>query len=314
MDRIKILSAVAAAVFLALAAFPLACSHPRLPSFDSKRAFEYIEQQCAFGPRTPNSPAHDRCREYLLQKLQETTPICRRQQFIHIDNKKNDTLRLTNLIASFNPEHKTRILFCAHWDCRPRADKESDTSLHRQPVLGANDAASGVAVLLVMAEIMKFHRPPIGVDIVFFDGEDYGRDDYPEGWLLGSKYFVRNIGGYRPSAVILLDMIGDSDLQIHREYYSNTHARWLVDKFWKAAKIENAAHFFDDVKHTVLDDHVPFLQAGFPAIDIIDMDYPFWHTLADTPDKCSESSLGEVGRTLVRFVYDPEIGVNKRNR
>lgn len=309
MDRIKILSTISTAVFLTLVVLLSACSGPKIPNFDGKHAFEHIETQCAFGPRTPNSPAHDQCREYLLRTLQEAAPICRIQQFIHIDTLKKDTLHLTNLIASFNPKHKTRILLCAHWDCRPWADKEPDTTLHRLPVPGANDGASGVAVLLVMADIMKSNVPPIGVDIVFFDGEDYGRDDYPEGWLLGSRYFVQNIGGYRPAAVILLDMIGDSDLQIYREYYSNNHARWLVDKFWTAAKIEGAGHFFDEVRHTVLDDHVPFLQAGIPAIDVIDMDYPFWHTLADTPDKCSESSLGEVGRTLVRFVYDSKIGI-----
>ncbi len=310
MDRIKILKTVSAALFIQLVVLLPACSGPRkFPIFDGKRAFAYIEKQCAFGPRTPNSPAHDQCREYLLHTLQQAAPICRIQQFTHVDTVKEDTLRLTNLIASFNPDHKTRILLCAHWDCRPWADKEPDTALHKLPVPGANDGASGVAVLLVMAEIMKSHEPPIGVDIVFFDGEDYGRDDYPEGWLLGSRYFVRNIGGYRPAAVILLDMIGDSDLQIYREHYSNMHSRWLVDKFWIAAESEGARRFFNVVKHTVLDDHVPFLQAGFSAINVIDMDYPFWHTLADTPEKCSESSLGEVGRTLVRFVYDSKIGI-----
>jgi glutaminyl-peptide cyclotransferase len=280
---------------------------PEIPAFDSKIAYDLLKKQCEFGPRTPNSEAHEQCEKYLFDWLAETTAICRTQKFVYCDSAMGDTLRLTNIIASFNPKNKQRLLLAAHWDCRPWADQEADSTLHNKPILGANDGASGVAILLTIARLLQQNSPPIGIDIVLFDGEDYGSDKFPERWLLGSKYFVKNLGGYKPIGVILLDMVGDSDLRIYRENYSQINARWLNDLFWKAAEIEKASHFSPEVKHTILDDHIPFLQAGIPAIDIIDMDYQYWHTLKDTPDKCSPGSLEEVGRVVLRIIYDKEL-------
>ncbi len=283
------------------------CDQTKIPAFDKNKAFEYLEQQCDFGARTPNSEAHRLCEDFLFDKLTATGAICRRQNFTYIDQDRGDTLHLTNIIASYNPEDKRRILLCAHWDCRPWADNDPDSSLHNLPVLGANDGASGVAVLLVIAEIFKNHPPSSGVDIIFFDGEDYGQTGSLDEWLLGSKYFTKNIGGYRPQYVVLLDLIGDADLNIHKEYYSQTQAGWLVSRIWQAAEIEMAEHFFPDILHSVYDDHIPFLALGIPAAVIIDMDYQSWHTVEDTPDKCSAESLGEVGRVIIRLLYDEDL-------
>jgi len=286
----------------------LGCSRQRaVPDFDEDEAFAYLKQQCDFGPRIPNSQAHRRCEDYLYDKLAATTNVCRRQKFTYYDADVGDTLYLTNIIASYNPDDNQRMLLCAHWDSRPWADEEPDSSLHHLPVPGANDGASGVAILLVIAEILKEHQPPSGVDIIFFDGEDYGEPGKPDKWLLGSKYFVKNIGGYRPLYVILLDLVGDADLQIHKEYYSQAYAGWLVQRIWRAATLEEARHFYPDVKHVVLDDHRPFQEIGISAAVIIDMDYDYWHKLSDTPDKCSAQSLGEVGRVVLRLLYDKSL-------
>ena len=278
-----------------------------IPQFDKDKAYNYILEQCAFGPRVPNSEAHKQCENYLVDKLSEFTDVVKRQKFTYYDENRDDSLYLTNIIASLHPEKKSRILLCAHWDCRPWADKEADSSLHSQPVMGANDGASGVALLLTIAEIIKAHPLEVGVDIIFFDGEDYGQYEQSEQWLLGSKYFTANIGNYRPGYVILVDMIGDADLDIHRDYYSNTYSGWLVNRIWKAAELEQVESFYPDVLHTVYDDHVPFLEKGIPAVDIIDMDYEWWHTIHDTPDKCSAESLDQVGRVVLRVLYDNDL-------
>jgi hypothetical protein len=277
-----------------------------IPEFDQDKAFSFIEKQCSFGPRVPNSDAHRQCEDYLYDQLSLFAERIRKQKFIHFDEKRGDSLYLTNIIASFDTGNQNRILLCTHWDCRPWSDKDPDSSNHNLPVMGANDGASGVAVLLTLAEIFKNNPPAMGIDIILFDGEDYGDYEIADQWLLGSKYFTANIGSYRPRYVIMVDMIADADLDIHKDYYSNTYAGWLVNRIWKAAQLEKAESFYPDVLHTVYDDHVPFLEIGIPAAVIIDLDYDWWHTINDTPDKCSAESLGEVGRVVLRLLYDQE--------
>ena len=301
-DKILRISSMAAILVVVIA---LSCSRT-VPKFDSSQAFSYLEKQCDFGARVPNSEAHEQCADYLYNELAKSAEVCRYQKFTYYDSVRSDTLHLTNIIASFNKNDTRRILLCAHWDSRPWADKDPDSSLHNNPVMGANDGASGVAILLTIAKIFRKHPPAMGVDIILFDGEDYGEYETQDGWLLGSKYFASHIGNYHPSYVVLLDMVGDSSLDIHKDYYSNAYAGWLVNKVWKAAEAENASHFYPDIKHTVYDDHIPFLELGIPAVDIIDMDYDWWHTIQDTPDKCSPESLGEVGRVVLRLIYDKQ--------
>jgi len=303
LDRVKILKSVV----IILATFILIGCENKIPQFNEQLAYDFMVAQCEFGPRVPNSPAHEECQDYLFNKLEQTGAVCRFQEFSYQDTIRNTTLNLTNILASFNPDKKRRIMLCAHWDSRPTADQDTDSTKHDQPVPGASDGASGVAILLVIAEILKANPLPIGVDIVFFDGEDGGIEGQADQWLIGSKYFVNNIGNYKPLYVILLDLVGDSDLNIYKEYYSMLKADWLVNRFWRAAEMEAAEHFYPEIKHSVYDDHIPFLEIGIPAIDIIDFDYKWWHTVNDTPENCSPASLGEVGRVLVRFLYDEKL-------
>jgi Zn-dependent M28 family amino/carboxypeptidase len=263
--------------------------------------------QCEFGPRVPNSEAHTRAADFLFNSLKSTTDLTRRQQFTYFDSLTGETLRLMNLIASYNPENLRRVMLCAHWDSRPHSDMEPDSSKRHLPVLGANDGASGVAILLELGRLFHESPPPVGVDIVLFDGEDYGLSGAQSGWLIGSEYFAANMGSYRPRFAILIDMVGDSDLQIYREKYSQQYAADINDYIWGIARENNVGAFEDSVKHTVYDDHVSLLSDRIKAIDIIDFDYPHWHTQADTPDKCSPQSLATVGEVLLAAIYNKAV-------
>jgi len=230
--------------------------------------------------------------------------LVREQNFTFYDSLTKEKLESTNIIASFYPDNKTRVLLCAHWDTRPFADLESDPKLKKLPILGANDGASGVAVLLEIASILSKKEPRWGVDIVLFDAEDYGSDERGVAFCIGSSHFAQNLGRYRPQFGILLDMIGDKDLEIYREGYSDYYAKEIVDLVWDRAKELELKCFRDSVKHFMIDDHVSLLKVGIKCVDIIDFDYPFWHTTKDTPDKCSPESLEKVGKVLVKILYD----------
>ncbi len=287
------------------AAIVSACSSP--PVFDKNRAFDDLEQICSFGPRVANTEAHTKAGQFLYNSLRSTTDICRIQSFTIYDSTAGVSRRMFNIIASYYPEEKNRILLCAHWDSRPFSDQESDSSMMTLAIPGANDGASGTAILLEIGRILKVHKPPVGIDIALFDGEDYGTDNWRGGWFLGSRYFIQTLKGYRPRAAILLDMVGDSDLMIYREAISQQYAGDLNDYIWKIAAGIGAESFIDSVNHTVSDDHISLLSQGIKAVDIIDFDYPYWHTQADTPDKCSSESLGEVGNVIIEAVFNSGI-------
>jgi Zn-dependent M28 family amino/carboxypeptidase len=283
----------------------LSCSEK--PQFNSQRAFDDLVAQCDFGPRVPNTDSHERAAEFLFNSLKATTDLCRKQEFTYFDSLTGQTLNLLNIIASYDSGNQRRVMLCAHWDSRPRSEKDTDSSKQNLPILGANDGASGVAVLLELGRLFENSPPPVGVDIVLFDGEDYGLNGQQEGWLLGSQHFARRLGTYRPRFAILLDMIGDRDLQIYREGYSDDYAGDLTDYVWKIARKSAPEFFVDSVKDTIYDDHVSLLVRRVKAIDIIDFDYPYWHTQADTPDKCSPQSLAVVGRVLIDLLWDEGI-------
>jgi Zn-dependent M28 family amino/carboxypeptidase len=293
-------------IFFVVAAFQaLSCSG--IPEFDGERAFADLERQCSFGPRVAGSDSHKQAGEFLFNSLSATTDICRTQTFTAFDSMAMIERPMFNIIASYYPDSDRRIMLCAHWDSRPISDMDADSANLSLPVPGANDGASGTALLLEVARILKENQPPVGVDIVLFDGEDYGTEEWPGGWFLGSRHFVGSIGGYRPRVAILVDMIADEDLQIYREAFSERYARDLNNYIWEVAAEIGAQSFIDAVKDTVSDDHLSLLSSGIKAVDIIDFDYPYWHTQEDTPDKCSAESLEEVGRVIVAAIFDERI-------
>ena len=288
---------------LSLPTLVFGCSSSPSPEFDGQRAFASLLDQCRFGPRYPGSVGHQKARKYFLDKLSEHTNFVKVQNFVHSDPEEGIELKLSNIIASFHPKKAKRVLLCAHWDTRPFADHDPDTALRAEPILGANDGASGVAVLLEIARVLSRNEPLWGVDIVLFDGEDGGRAGDLEGFCLGSKHFARNKGDYQPEFGILVDMIGDRELILYKEAYSARYAEELTESVWSKAKEMGLLCFEDSVKYAVYDDHVPLLGAGIPVVDLIDFDYPYWHTTFDTPDKCSPESLQKIGDLLLHILY-----------
>lgn len=243
-------------------------------------------------------------KEYLLDILRGYTNLVKEQKFSFYDSLKRLDLSSTNIIASFYPEKTRRILLCAHWDTRPFADEETDPELKKLPILGANDGASGVAVLLEVASIISKKEPKWGVDIVLFDAEDYGSKERGVEFCVGSEFFAKNMGRYRPEFGILLDMVGDKDLEIYREGYSEKYAKDIMDLVWDTAEKLKLECFKDSVKYFMIDDHISLIRAGIPCVDLIDFDYTYWHTTKDTPDKCSPESLEKIGKVLLKILYD----------
>ena len=274
-----------------------------VPEFDSQKAFAYLRAQTDFGPRNPNSIGHQKCLDYIDAELSRYAENVTRQDFAH-QGYGGEVLKLTNVFGSFNTTASDRILLLAHWDTRPRADEEKDPAKQKQPILGANDGASGVAVLLEIARLLKQVSPPIGVDILFVDGEDYGKSRDLDSYFLGSRHFMKvKSENYRPRFAVLLDMVGYKDLQIPMEENSITFAPETVELIWSTAENLGVTQFVNIPGEEISDDHIPLNSGGIPTVDIIDFQYPFWHTTQDTPDKCSPESLEAIGKVLMHVIY-----------
>ncbi len=267
------------------------------PQFDGGRSFEHLLAQTAMGPRNPGSPGHAACRAYLVEELSRLADTVLVQDFT-LDGFPGG---LANIVGRYNAESADRILLAAHWDTRPWADLDPDTSNRSKAILGANDGASGVAVLLEVARVLSQKRPHRGVDIVFFDVEDSGDAGRPETFCLGSVYYAAHMPKPKPMFGILVDMIGDRELDIYIERNSLAGAPHVVDLVWEHAKESKSFHRFP--MYSVHDDHLSLLSVGIPCVALIDFDYPYWHTVEDTPDKCSAKSLKEVGDVLLSIAY-----------
>lgn len=278
--------------------------YAKTPQFQSIRAFDYLKNQCAFGPRNPGSEGHKNCLQYLSDKLKVFADTVIVQPFLFSDPKSKKILTLHNIIGRFGNQ-KERILLCAHWDTRPWADLDSDPKNHQKPILGANDGASGVAVLLEIANLLNESPPPVGVDIVFFDGEDSGINGQDNTWCQGSRYYAQNLGNdLFPSYAILLDFVGDRDLHFPVEGYSRKFVPDLVQAIWERASNLGLSAFDPSLGYYIIDDHLELLKVGIQAVNIIDFEYPYYHTMKDTEDKCSPESLGVVGTLLIDLIYD----------
>ena len=297
-----------------------------VPQFNADSAYQYVARQTYFGPRVPLSDAHAQCAEWLTAKLNEFADTVIVQDFrtrlyngSGIDGK--------NLIGVFNPTAKKRIVLCAHWDSRPFADHDPDPANTHTPIDGANDGASGVGVLLECAR--QFQETPLreglGIDIIFFDLEDYGphqdeagdyNDDETIFWALGSQYWSKHphIYGYKAYYGILLDMVGGSEPNFQKEYYSQGYAIWVSNKVWRRAHDLGYQPYFSNELGTIIsDDHLPMNQfAGIPTIDIIDLQphssnrcFPeVWHTLNDNLEHIDKTTLGMVGDVLLHVIYE----------
>ena len=280
-----------------------------VPNFDKGNAFRYLVEQCEFGPRNPGSNGYKQCLDYLQKTFSGFADTILLQPFVLDDLVNEKSYDLTNIIARFKVDAPQQLLIGAHWDTRPWADEDPDTEKRNDPIIGANDGASGVAVILELARILNASPPPIGITLVLFDGEDMGRSGTPKSYAQGSLVFAKDLPIEKPDEAIILDMIGDAELHIPIERNSYRQNRQLVKKLWTMAEELSLDAFESRIVYTLYDDHVPlWAEARIPAIDIIDFNYPnsyanYWHTTQDLPENCSAESLGQVGTLLVHYIY-----------
>lgn len=283
------------------------------PQFSSDTAYSFIEELITFGPRDPNSKGAGLALNYIVAKLQKYTSKTFLQSFSYpgYDGK---ILSLNNIIAQFNPEAKNRVFLAAHWDSRPRAERDKDETKRDMPILGVNDGLSGTAILLEIARALKSANPAYGVDIILFDGEDYGREDDLMNFCLGAKYFASNKPqGYSPAFGIVIDMVGDKQAVFYKEPNSVNFAPDITDLVWNTAHKINAGKFNDRTGTPIYDDHIPLNQAGIRTIDIIDADLvggdnskpgrDYWHTHDDNLNNIGKESLQQVGDVLLNVIY-----------
>jgi Zn-dependent M28 family amino/carboxypeptidase len=268
--------------------------------FSGNKALEDVKYQVDLGPRTLGSEAHTRVVDWIIAEL--------KAQNWQVETQETEIFsqNITNVIAK-RGEGTPWIILGSHYDSRPSADRDPDPSNRVKPVPGANDGASSTAILLELARVIP-RRIDGQVWLVFFDAEDTGTSSGP-GWANGSEYFVSNLEG-KPDQVIVLDMVGDKELNIFMEGNSN---RELNSKFWALANELGYSQFRPIYKYDIIDDHIPFIKAGIPAIDVIDMDYPFWHTTSDTVDKVSAQSLEIVGITVQKWLEQYAMNKNSTN-
>ncbi len=289
-----------------------------VPYFDGDSAYDYVKAQVDFGPRTMNSTAHDACGDWLVGKLEQFGAKVY-DQHADLTTYEGKIVKARNIVGSYKPEAKKRIALFSHWDSRPWADNDPDSSKHYTPILGANDGASGVGVLLEIARHLQTAQPELGIDIILLDAEDLGNHkDYDgehtdESWCLGSQYWARvpHVDGYNARFGILLDMVGGIGARFQYEYYSEQYAKDINRKVWGAAKsLGYDNYFIPQTGVGATDDH-KFINeiAHIPTIDIIPTSpqYTFfehWHTVKDDMDAINVGTLKVVGQTVMQVIYN----------
>ncbi|MGH7570295.1 MAG: M28 family peptidase [Gemmatimonadota bacterium] len=277
-------------------------------AFSGELADSLVRQLVAFGPRVPGTEAHAQALTWMTDYLRERADVVEQRPFTHV-TQAGDTLELTNLWAEFNPQAGQRILITGHWDSRPVAENEADPANRDRPIPGANDGGSSAAVILALADVLAEAPFAIGVDLLLTDGEDWGHDPvtfstFIPDMLLGARAFAETEGAsYRPLFGILLDLVGEEGARFPQERNSVQLAPEVVSRVWEAAADLGYGDIFEArVGRPITDDHLILNEAGIRTIDIIDFEYPFWHTLEDTPDKLSAATLDVVGEVVLEVI------------
>ena len=289
-------------------------TRPTPSPIDGDRAYGYLKKICDIGPRPAGSAANTRQRTMVADHFKKLGATIREQPFAGTDPVSNAPVAMVNLIGSWFPDRVDRVLLGVHYDTRPFPDEDPNPANRRKPFIGANDGASGVSLLMEIAHHLSESPTPWGVDLVLFDGEELvygGGNDQTGDYFLGSKAFAKAYAEgpkdkVHYSAALVLDMVGDRELAIDREPHSMDFYPALVRDVWSVAKALNVRQFRDRLGRAVLDDHLPLINAGIPAIDIIDFDYPHWHTAGDLPKQCSGASLAQVGKVVTAWLNKPK--------
>lgn len=289
---------------LSLAACDRTPSGPQT-AFNGEQALAYVKTQLDFGPRIPGSEGARRTGDWITAQMTQRADTVTEQRWTHV-TAKGDSLPMRNILARFRPQESQRVLYVAHWDTRPVSDYDPDPAMRNVPVPGANDGASGVALLMALGDVLKKTPPQYGVDLLFVDGEDYGTFGPPlVDVLIGSTWFANHLPspGYQPIFGVLWDMIGDRDLRLYQEAHSVQHAPEIVARVWQTAQdLGYGRYFVSRGMGPVTDDHVPLIAKGLRVIDVIDLDYDPHHRHTDTLDKVSAASLQIVGDVATALV------------
>ena len=283
-----------------------------VPAFDGARAYKLCAEQVAFGSRVPNTVAHQNCLSFISKELSKYADTVFTQNFSQV--VYGTSWNLSNIVAQFDVKNQNRILLCAHWDCRPRSDEDTIKINFSKGIPGANDAASGVAVLLELARVIHESKPEIGVDLVFFDGEDIGYRTDADNFCIGSKYFAKNYPiRVKPRYAVLLDLVGDKEAKFMREQGSVESAFPLVERIWSIGKTHAPEFFSDKPGGAITDDHRSLIEIGIPSVDLIDMELignsavnprrRYWHTQNDDMNNIGTETLGAVGTVLTQLIY-----------
>lgn len=296
-----------------------------VPAFVGDSAYYFVKRQCDFGPRVPGTIAHQQCAEWMAKTLDGYADTVFVQEFKTrvYDGRVFDG---KNIIATFNPEAKKRVIIAAHWDSRPYADNDPDEANWKKPIDGANDGASGCGIMMEMARVMKSHRidANIGIDLIFFDLEDFGAPKWADAslhddltWGLGSQYWSKkpHTDGYKAYYGILLDMVGAENPRFPKEYYSQTNANWVQNKVWRTARdMGYTEAFTNELGDPINDDHIYMIHyAGIPTIDLIhlvgDDDrtscfFPYWHTVKDNIEQIDKTTLEMVGNVVMKVIFN----------
>jgi glutaminyl-peptide cyclotransferase len=272
-----------------------------LPPFSGENAHALLRRQVEFGPRVAGRAGHDAQLGWMVRHMRDRADTVEIQPFDHTD-ATGRPLRMSNVFARFNTAARDRILLVAHWDTRPTADMDNDRP--KEPIAGANDGASGTAVLLELASVLSSHSPPIGVDILLVDGEDYGPGE--SHMYLGAKHFAANQPqNFSPLYGILVDMVGDRDPRYPIEGNSFEYAPEVVERVWSVAgQLGLAGRFPRTQGGRITDDHIPLNKAGIRTINIIDFDYEHWHTHGDVVENTSPVGLEAVGKVLTALIFN----------
>ena len=281
----------------------LAASTTHAAAPDARRAYGYLEQICRIGKRISGSTGMERQQQMLIQHFEALGAEVKLQPLQVAHPLRGTPVRLANMIVSWHPNSRERVLLACHYDTRPYPDR--DRFRRRGTFLGANDGASGVALLMELGHHIRDLKPRYGIDFVFFDAEEFVYSSTDK-YFLGSEHFSRTYQrqppGYRYRFGVLVDMIGDKRLTVYQEKNSLIYAPALTRSIWRSAQRADVREFIAKAKHEVQDDHVPLNTiAHIPTCDLIDFDYPYWHTTKDVPRNCSGASLAKVGRVLLRW-------------
>lgn len=305
----------AAMAMLAVASAFFAPQRAETPALDAKRAYGYLLKVCRIGPRVSGTQGMAEQQKLIAEHFTKLGAKVGYQAFDVAHPLTGDPVRMQNMIVSWHPEAERRVLICCHYDTRPFPDM--DPINPRGRFIGANDGGSGVALLMELGHAMPKLETNVGVDFVFFDGEELiypgrgqefiGVPNAYRGYFLGSEHFARQYREHPPEhrylAGVLIDMVADRNLNLYKERNSLKYARKVTDSLWQVAADVGVREFVDRERHEVLDDHIPLNEiARIPTCDIIDFDYPYWHTTQDVPARCSGASLEKVGRVLLAWL------------